>query len=87
MQKYSNGQNVSWTEVAAPGSKAEPEHPAPVLTVGAAAPPGAAAGKSDSSSGKSASNAVPVTLSIIALVLAVGALGVALAGRRGRRTT
>lgn len=35
LQKYSNGETVSWIEVAADGA-AEPEHPAPVLTLGPA---------------------------------------------------
>jgi len=39
LQKYSTGTSVSWIEVAA-GEAAEPEHPAPVLTLG---PPRAAA--------------------------------------------
>jgi len=39
LQKYSTGTSVSWIEVAAEGAD-EPEHPAPVLTLG---PPRAAA--------------------------------------------
>jgi uncharacterized protein YcnI len=35
LQKYSTGETVSWIEVAADGA-AEPEHPAPVLTLGPA---------------------------------------------------
>lgn len=85
LQKYSNGQTVSWTEIAAAGSTAEPDHPAPALTVAATAP-AAAPAKNDSSAARSPSNAVPVTLSIIALVLAAGALAVGLLNRRGRRT-
>jgi LPXTG-motif cell wall-anchored protein len=33
LQKYSTGETVSWIEIAADGA-AEPEHPAPVLTLG-----------------------------------------------------
>ena len=42
IQTYSDATTTSWIEVAAPGSTAEPEHPAPVLTLGAAAPTAAA---------------------------------------------
>jgi uncharacterized protein YcnI len=35
IQAYSDGSSVSWIEEPAPGSSAEPEHPAPVLTLGA----------------------------------------------------
>ena len=35
VQTYSDGTSVSWIEEPAPGSSAEPEHPAPVLTLGA----------------------------------------------------
>jgi periplasmic copper chaperone A len=35
VQSYSDGSTVSWIEEPAPGSSAEPEHPAPVLTLGA----------------------------------------------------
>jgi uncharacterized protein YcnI len=35
VQTYSDGSSVSWIEEPAPGSSAEPEHPAPVLTLGA----------------------------------------------------
>ncbi len=35
LQTYSDGTVVRWIEMAAPGSSAEPEHPAPVLTLAA----------------------------------------------------
>lgn len=35
VQDYSDGSTVSWIEEPAPGSSAEPEHPAPVLTLAA----------------------------------------------------
>ncbi len=38
VQTYSDKSVVAWIEVAAPGSATEPEHPAPVLKLAAAAP-------------------------------------------------
>ena len=47
IQSYSDGSSVSWIEQAAPGSSAEPEHPAPVLQLAAASSsPAAAVGHS-----------------------------------------
>jgi uncharacterized protein YcnI len=104
VQTYSDGTVVNWDELAAGG--AEPEHPAPVLTLTAAAESGgettapAADGATSSPptttspapSDGSASGAtggdegsgdwLPITLSIAALVVALGALG--LAWRRSR---
>ncbi|MBV9822747.1 MAG: YcnI family protein [Actinobacteria bacterium] len=37
VQDYSDGSSQSWIEEPAPGSSAEPEHPAPVLTLGGSA--------------------------------------------------
>lgn len=53
VQTYSDGSSVSWIEEPAPGSTAEPEHPAPVLTLGAgsASEPGSSDGTSAPSSG------------------------------------
>lgn len=97
LQSYSDGQVVRWIETAAPGSKTEPAHPAPVLNLAAAsggnAPSSAApsvsatAAASPAKSGGS-SNTGPVVLSIIALVLAAGALGLGIVNRaRGSRST
>jgi hypothetical protein len=72
---------TKWIEVAAPGSSAEPENPAPVLTLAAAAASAAAPEESDDSD----SNTGPVVLSIIALVVAAGALGVAFVTRARSR--
>ena len=89
VQTYSSGERVSWNEVSLDES-VEPEHPAPVLTLtapdeGAAATAGAArvrtrpvAAESDGS----ADLTVPTALSGVALLVALGALG--LAWRRGR---
>ncbi|MDQ1739521.1 MAG: hypothetical protein QOE53_1173 [Pseudonocardiales bacterium] len=60
IQTYSDGRSVSWIEEPAPGSSVEPEHPAPVLTLGAgsssvpgssgSAEPGSSASAPDASS-------------------------------------
>jgi uncharacterized protein YcnI len=96
VQTYSNGEKVAWNQEAVDDA-AEPEHPAPVLTVTApgtgptaidAADAGnqtsvapaetpAAAADSDGDSG----SALPIGLSAAALVVALGALGVALKRR------
>ncbi len=49
VQNYSDGSTTSWIEEPAPGSSAEPEHPAPVLTL-AAGSSGASSGSGSSSS-------------------------------------
>jgi uncharacterized protein len=78
IQTYSDGSVVSWIETPAPGSSAEPDHPAPVLSLAAAS------GDSTSSSSSKTSNTVPIVLSIVALVLGAAALGVAVVGRAKR---
>lgn len=79
IQTYSDGSEVSWTDIPAPGSTAEPEHPAPTLklTAPAAGDPAPQAAKSDSQTG-------PVVLGGIALGLAV--IGLALGGTAFWRT-
>lgn len=75
IQTYANGDVVRWIEQAAPGSNAQPEHPAPVLRLDA----------STSDPGSATSSKGPTILSIAALVVAAAALGVALVGRaKGR---
>lgn len=74
IQIYSDGSQVNWTEVPAPGSTAEPEHPAPTLKL--AVPNPAATTHSGSSQTGS------VVLASIALAVAVAALGVAVVRRR-----
>ncbi len=51
VQTYSDGKTTSWIDVAAPGSTAEPEHPAPVLTLGAAQAAGSASGSASAAPG------------------------------------
>lgn len=85
VQTYADGSVVKWIQVAAPGSTAAPQNPAPVLTL-------AKAGSSTSSASfatKAAtapSNTGPIVLSIIALVVAAGALGYAFVTRARSRT-
>ncbi|HEX4726182.1 MAG TPA: YcnI family protein [Jatrophihabitans sp.] len=78
IQSYSDGSSVSWIEQAAPGSSAEPEHPAPVLQLAAASSPTGASAPishtSSSSSGSSASATTGIVLGIIGIVLGGGAL-------------
>jgi uncharacterized protein YcnI len=75
-QTYAGGERVDWDEVAV-GGGAEPEHPAPVLTL--SAPPGAEA----AATGAEAGSALPVGLSVAALLVSLAALVVA--ARRARR--
>lgn len=77
IQTYSDNSVVSWTEVEAPGSNADLDHPAPVLELPVAAP---------GSTGNSSSSTGPTILSIIALVIAVAAAGYAFV-TRGRHKT
>jgi periplasmic copper chaperone A len=92
LQTYRGGAITRWIEVAAPGSTEEPEHPAPVLSLSAAASgaPSAASGAPSAapsraaSTTKSSSNTGPVVLSVIALVVAAGALGLAVVTRARR---
>jgi uncharacterized protein len=83
LQRYADGSTVAWNEVPAPGSSAEPEHPAPVLALSASSSSAAAAPQAVT---KSSSNTGPVVLSIVALVVAAGALGVAFVTRARSRT-
>jgi len=78
IQTYSDGSVVKWIEVPAPGSTTEPDHPAPVLTLSTSSSPIAAATTKTS-------NTAPIVLSVVALVLAAGALGLGVVNRaRGR---
>jgi uncharacterized protein YcnI len=74
LQTYSDGKTVAWNQSPAPGSDAEPENPKPTLELssGPAAP-------------EAASTTGPTVLSIIALVVAALALGVAVVGNARRR--
>ncbi len=99
-QTYSSGEKVDWNEVAV--GDAEPEHPAPVLsmtaptTEDATADPAAATSSGDDDAAEeaddtgneaaadadSSSQALPLTLSGLALVLSMVAVGLAWTRRR-----
>ena len=87
IQSYSDGKQVSWIEVPAPGSTAEPEHPAPSVTLapdssGSAATSGTqptqttaqtTAGKASSGTSNVLAG-VALGLAVVAFVLAGAAL-------------
>src|SRR5215831_2709141 len=75
IQSYSDGSQVAWIEVPAPGSSAEPEHPAPVLTLSAASSgsQSSAGGQAVTAEPKKQSQTGPVVLGVVALVVAVAA--------------
>lgn len=81
IQTYSDGSVVKWIESPAPGSTAEPDHPAPVLTLSAAA---AASSTPGASTKSSSGNTSATVLAVIALVVAAGALGMAYVARAKR---
>lgn len=96
LQTYSDGTVVRWIDLSTPGQP-EPDHPAPVLKLtpasadAPAAPAGpmpnvsAAPATSAAAGSDSGSNAAPLTISIIAAVLALAGLAVAvMAYKRGR---
>lgn len=87
LQTYADGSVVRWIQTAAPGSKDEPDFPAPTLDLAASsssdAPPQTVS-VAPSSSSSSSSNTGPVVLSIVALVLAAAALGLSVVSRARR---
>ena len=78
IQTYSDGEVVKWNETAAPGSTAEPEHPAPTLSLtrNDTITPLPAAPAAKSTQDKTARS-----LAVVALALAAAGLGVALVNR------
>jgi uncharacterized protein len=87
LQTYRDGSVVKWIEVAAPGAKDEPDNPAPVLELAAdTAAKSTAGAQVTTRAASSSSNTGPVVLSIIALVVAAGALGLAFVTRARSRT-
>lgn len=76
LQYYRGGAVERWNQVAAPGSTAEPENPAPVLQLSAASPGGGSATE------PTTSTTGPYALSIIALALAAAALAGVVISRR-----
>jgi uncharacterized protein YcnI len=88
LQTYSDGSIVRWIDLAAPG-QAEPDHPAPVLTLtadpGTSAAPTTGATRASNSSSNGNSGAA-LTVAIIGALLALAALVVGiLALQRSRR--
>jgi uncharacterized protein len=87
LQTYSDGSVVSWIEQAAPGSSAEPQHPAPTLTLAPAGTDASASGHSASSSadGDHTEATIATVLGGVGVLLGAAALGVVLI--RTRRTS
>ncbi len=86
IQTYSDGTVVKWIETAAQGSTAEPEHPAPTITLAPATTATPTTQRAAAPAvGSSSHTALDYTaLSVGIGGLAVGALGVVLALRRRR---
>jgi uncharacterized protein YcnI len=61
IQQYSDGTNVSWIDEPAPGSSVQPDHPAPVLSLGSAATGSTAAGSTAAGSTAAGSTAAGST--------------------------
>jgi uncharacterized protein YcnI len=84
LQTYSDGTVVRWIDPPAAEGQPEPEHPAPTLTL----VPASAEGADSSSSAGSESDdgdgtaTTALVISIVAVLLAAGALGTALLRRR-----
>jgi uncharacterized protein YcnI len=92
VQSYSDGTEAAWIEPSVEG-QAEPEHPAPVLSLTGAASAGAAATTASGHDHGSAAAATddpswpaPLALFLALLGIAIGLAGVALGWRAGRRT-
>jgi uncharacterized protein YcnI len=88
IQTYSDGSVVRWNQRAAAGSTVEPDFPAPTLTLGQASSSDPTAGDPATVTKtvvQKSSNTAPTILAIIALVLAAGALGVAVVGNARRK--
>lgn len=81
IQSYSDGSSVSWIEQAAPGSSAEPEHPAPVLQLAAGSSAPASTPVSQPSSSSSGKATTGIVLGIIGILLGGGALALVLLRR------
>ena len=80
IQTYRDGSQVKWIETAAPGSTVQPQYPAPTLSLKPAA-----SGKASTAVGttkvEKVSTTAPTVLAIVALVVAAGALGLAVVNR------
>jgi uncharacterized protein YcnI len=88
VQSYSDGTETAWIDPTVQGQP-EPEHPAPTLTLSSSSSSSSSSSDgstaaSSSGSGSSSTGTVALVLSIVALVLGAG--GVVLGLRAGRRT-
>jgi periplasmic copper chaperone A len=84
LQTYSDGSVVRWIETPAPGSSVEPDHPAPTLMLPAASTTTAPV-TTHAAVVEKQSNTTPTVLAIIALVVAVLAVGYAFVTRSRAR--
>jgi uncharacterized protein len=88
VQYYKDGSVTRWVETAAPGSASQPENPAPVLRLAPVLQNELSHGSAPLEFVKTAqapSNTGPVVLSIVALVVAALALGLAVVARARSR--
>jgi periplasmic copper chaperone A len=89
IQTYSDGSVVNWNQVAAPGSTVEPDNPKPTLELAKAdsstdVPTASSTTVSDtigSSESSNSSDTGAIVLSVIALVVAAAAVGIAFVSR------
>ncbi len=83
LQSYDNGEVVRWIDTAPPGA-AEPEHPAPVLTLTPAdTSPSPAATTATTTGGSDSSTAIwGMVLGIVGIVLGIVGIGLGLRNRR-----
>jgi len=86
LQQYADGSVARWNQVAAPGATDEPANPAPVLEL-AKSTGDQSTDQPDQATTKDTSTAVPLTLSIIAVVIAVGTAGFVVYSRPRRGTS
>jgi periplasmic copper chaperone A len=82
VQIYSDGSRTAWTEVPAPGSTAEPEHPAPSLELAAASSAPATSTAPVAKSSASSSQTGAVILGSVALAVAVASGALTIVRRR-----
>ncbi|MGH3934254.1 MAG: YcnI family protein [Pseudonocardiaceae bacterium] len=80
LQTYDNGEVVRWIDTAPPGA-AEPEHPAPVLTL---TPADTTVTTATTSGDLDSSNTEGVVLGIVGIVLGIVGIGLGLLNRRKR---
>jgi hypothetical protein len=78
LQTYDNGEVVRWIDTPAPGA-AEPEHPAPVLTL---TPADVSVTTATTSGAADPSNRAGVVLGIVGIVLGIIGIGLSLLSRR-----